>query len=169
MDNRYNNKIKSAIIFLIAVIFAIYFMMLAGCSTEKQINYHNKQAARHVQKAINKGYKVRADTVYILDTLLLTETRTDSIFISNPYDTIIIEKERLKVKYMRLGGDSVFIEGTCEADTVIKRIPYTVQERVYIEKTFFDYIGIDTIWKQIIFWVLIALIIAIFLWRLIKP
>ena len=164
-----SRRLKSFLI-VFFTIFAVWLFMLfmSGCSVPKRINYHNKQSARHYDKAIRLGYKPSADTVYIQDTVLLTETRLDTTFIEKQGDTILIEKDRLKIKYIRI-ADSVFIEGTCEADTIIKRIPYTVQEKIYIDKTFFDYIGLDTWWKQSLFWIGLILLVAIILWRLIKP
>ena len=139
-----------------------------GCAIDKQINYHNKQSARHYEKAIKKGYKPKADTVYILDTLLIKETRIDTTFIEKEGDTILIEKERLKVKYVRF-ADSVFIEAECEAETIIKKIPFTVQEKIYIKTTIYDNIGLDTRWKIITFWIVLVIALILFIWVKVKP
>ena len=151
-----------------SVLVLTCIILFIGCSVPKRINYHNKQSARHYKKAVELGYKAQADTVFIFDSVFIEETRIDTTFIEKQGDTIRIEKDRLKIKYVRV-ADSVFIEGICEADTVIKEIPITVQEKIYIEKTFFDYIGLDTWWKQVLFWIGLILIVVIILWRLIKP
>lgn len=146
------------------LIFAVIAALVFGCSIEKQINHHNKQAARHAAKAIKKGYEPQADTVYILDTVFVAETRHDTTFVDIIGDTIIIEQERLRIKYVRF-ADSVYIEGVCIADTIIKEIPITVQETVYINRSFFDYIGVNTRLKRALFWVLLAVIGVLFVYK----
>ena len=45
-----------------------------------------------------------------------------------------IEKEKLKIKYVKIPGDSVFIEGACVPDTLKILVPTTVTEVVHAEK-----------------------------------
>ena len=162
-----NNKIKSFILFCVALLFAYYFLLLTGCSTPKRINYHNKQAARHTEKAIKLGYQPKADTVFKEIPIITPLVRIDTIIKEIKGDTIKIEKERLKLKYVRF-MDSVFIEAECLADTIIKRVPYSVQEKIYIEKSFYDLVGLNTWWKIALFWLVVVLIGILLLWRLIK-
>lgn len=83
----------------------------------------------HLRQAIRKGATQKIDTVYQTVEIAVPEVKTDTIFSSLPGDTVRIEKDRLKIKYVKLPGDSVFIEGKCEADTVYQevKIPYTVE------------------------------------------
>lgn len=161
-------KIKPVIILIVSWIlvwFLVFF--LSSCSVEKQINRHLKQSARQYKKAISKGYEPRADTIYIKDTVITTEVRHDTTIINKVGDTVIIEKERLKLKYIQL-KDSIFIEAECLADTIYRDIPVSVQETIFPEKKFLDYLGINTWWKKALLGLFLLLIAVLFLWRLIK-
>ena len=137
---------------------------LLGCS----VNHHLKQSKRHYRQAIRKGYIPTLDTVFVLDTLFVSQIQHDTTFIDRG-DTVIIEKDRIKIKYYRdIVTDSIFIEGICEADTIIKEIPITIQETIYIEQSFFDLIGANKWWKQLLFWILVLVLGCLFVWRLIK-
>ena len=59
-----------------------------------------------------------------------TATGNDCILVSQPGDTVTLVKDRLTVKYVRLRGDTVFIEAECAADTVIKKVPVTVVKTI---------------------------------------
>lgn len=146
----------------------LYIFVLActllGCS----VNHHLKQSKRHYSKALRKGYNPSIDTVFVYDTLVVTQIQHDTTFIDRG-DTVIIEKDRLRIKYYRdIVTDSIFIEGICEADTIIKEIPITIQETIYIEQTFFDLIGVNKWWEQVLFWLLVIILGGLFVWRLIK-
>ena len=80
-------------------------------------------ALKRVQKKCN--YKVTTDTIYYRDTIVSKEVRLDTIRYAPLHDTIYIHKDRLKIKYVSLPGDSGFFQGICEADTIYKdRIKY---------------------------------------------
>lgn len=142
----------------------ILALTLLSCSASQ----HLKRSRHHYSRAIAKGYNPSIDTVFVRDTLFVGQIQHDTTFIDRG-DTVIIEKDRLKIKYYRdIVTDSIFIEGICEADTVIKEIPITVQETIYINQSFFDVIGVDKWWKEIIFWLLIMILVGLFVRRLIK-
>ena len=137
---------------------------LLGCSA----NHHLKRSKYHYSKAIAKGYNPSLDTVFVRDTIFVSQIQHDTTFIDTG-DTVIIERERLKIKYYRnIVTDSIFIEGICEADTIIKEIPITVQETIYIEQSFFDMIGVDKWWEKTILWLSVLILGCLFVWRLIK-
>jgi len=71
--------------------------------------------------------------VYIEKSIVVPEIKTDTVFRSEPGDTVRIEKERLKIKYVNLPGDSVYIEGKCESDTVTVEVPVTVTKEIKAE------------------------------------
>lgn len=97
----------------------IFVLLLSGCS-----------ASYHLKKAIQKGALMSVDTVYVEREIITPEVRTDTIFHSVAGDTVRIERERLKIKYVRLPGDSVFIEGKCESDTVFVKTPVYVNTEI---------------------------------------
>jgi hypothetical protein len=116
----YKGFFKYVLIALVAVLIAL---MLNSCGC----NYHIKK----VQKKCN--YKVTTDTIYYRDTIVSKEVRLDTIRYAPLHDTIYIQKDRLKIKYVSLPGDSVFIQGICEADTIYKDRIVTINKTEYKE------------------------------------
>jgi len=110
-----------------SVTFILIAVLLSACGP----SYHLKRAARHELIAISKGAKIQVDTFYKVIQLRIKETTKDTLFISKPGDTIRISKDRLKLVYIDLPGDSVYIKGKCESDTVEVRVPVTVTKVVH--------------------------------------
>ena len=106
--------------------YLILLILLTGCNA----NFYLKKAERALLKAEQLGAKVKTDTVYKERLVFVDSIRVDSIFTSKVGDTVYISKDRLKVKYVRLPGDSVFIEGKCEADTVRIQVPISVTKEI---------------------------------------
>lgn len=125
---------------LFASIIAVVAVALPGCSAK----WHLKRAARHELIAISKGAQVKTDTVFRDIPVFIERVTKDTLFISQPGDTVVLEKDRLKLKYVRLPGDTVWIEAECAADTVIKTVP------VIVEKKFTAKSGLD-------WWILILI------------
>lgn len=111
--------------------FIFVAVLISGCSA----NWHLKRSARHELIAISKGALIRPDTVYKVVKLRIKESVKDSIFVPQPGDTVRIYKDRLKVTYVRLRGDTVFIEGRCDADTIKVEVPVTVTKVVSAAKS----------------------------------
>lgn len=104
---RWKDEIITAVLFLLIILF--WVIGLSSCSS-----------AWHLKKAIQKGAKVTRDTVIVevQKDVIIPEVKTDTIFSSLPGDTVTISKERLEIKYVRLPGEKVYIEGECKSDTV---------------------------------------------------
>lgn len=101
-------------------------LLLLSCSPQNKL----KRAERLIQKAESLGAKWEVDTVYKEIPVFIPQVRVDSIFTAGVGDTVILEKERIKVKYVRLPGDSVFIEGESKADTVKIEVPVVVNKEI---------------------------------------
>jgi UDP-3-O-[3-hydroxymyristoyl] glucosamine N-acyltransferase len=121
---------KSYIPYILAVV-----LIISGCSA----NHHLRRAKYHEKLAIAKGAVIKHDTVFIEKAVIVPEVTTDTIFKSLAGDTVRIEKDRLKIKYVRLPGDSVFIEGKCESDTVTITVPITITKEISAPKGFWYY------------------------------
>ena len=66
----------------------------------------------------NKDF-LKTDTIRVRDTITTEVVETDTVF-KQTEDTVYIEKDKLKIKYVyNTKTDSVFIEGKCDPDTVI--------------------------------------------------
>lgn len=109
--------------------FFLLSILLSSCGPA----YHLKRAQAHLKIAEQKGAKVDRDTVYKTVEVIRPEIKTDTVFASIPGDTVRITKDRLSIKYVKLPGDSVFIEGKCDPDTVKISVPYTVTTTIKAE------------------------------------
>lgn len=103
---------------MIRLLFII--LLLSSCGPAAKL----RRAEKLIKKAEDMGAVWHVDSVMVEVPVFVPETRVDSIFVSKPGDTVTLIQDRLKVKYVRLAGDSVFIEGKCDADTI--RIKQTV-------------------------------------------
>ena len=76
--------------------------MLTSCYTRK--------------KAIEKFCKSDSVSVTIRDTITTEKVTKDTIF-SSLVDTIIITKNKLSIKYIKL-HDSIYLSASCDSDTI---------------------------------------------------
>ncbi len=76
--------------FLILVII----ILLSGCSRSA---FHLRQAKKHILKAELLGAKWEVDTVFKEIAVPVPSVRHDTVFNSLPGDTVVIQKDRLKV------------------------------------------------------------------------
>lgn len=106
--------------------YLIIILVLCSCSANNKL----RRAERLIKEAENKGAVWHVDTVYKEIPVFIDSVRVDSIFVAKVGDTVVIEKERLKLRYIRLAGDSVFIEAECKADTVYQKVPITVTKTI---------------------------------------
>lgn len=101
-----------------------------GCGA----NYHLRRAAHHLEKA-----KAIDSTVILYDTVvrevstIVPEAHLDTTVASKLGDTVVLTKDRLVIKYVKLPGDSVWVEGKCETDTIYQTIEIPVPVAVVKE------------------------------------
>jgi len=107
----------------------IILMLFTGCASNKA-NRKLKRANKLIAQAEQLGVKWHSDTVFQKIPIYIDSVRVDSIFTTKPGDTVYLQKDRLKIKYIRLAGDSVYIEGKCDSVTVIKEVPFIVNKEI---------------------------------------
>jgi hypothetical protein len=117
---------KSFPLFLLILLL----LSLGGCSPAAKL----RRAQKLIEKAEAGGAKWTVDTVYVKIPVIVPETRVDSIFMSLPGDTVVLEKDRLKVIYVRLAGDSVYIDAECDSIVIEKEVPVTVTKTIHAPK-----------------------------------
>lgn len=106
----------------LALLFISLFLLI-GCSPAKRLD--------RFQKNHPYLFETVTDTVTITihDTIHTETVRTDTIFHID-FDTVRIEKEKLKIRLIRQ-NDTIFVDGECVGDTV-----YVTEEiEVPIEST----------------------------------
>jgi hypothetical protein len=111
-------------VLIIALLVMIY--LLSGCSPARKL----KRAEKLIAKAEEQGAKWHVDTVTVEVPVFVPSVRVDSTIVIKAGDTVTIEKERLKVRYIRLKGDTIKIEAECAADTIYKKIPVTIVKTI---------------------------------------
>lgn len=120
-----------------------------------------KKMDEQIAKAIDKGAQVKVDTVFKEIQVVVPEIRTDTVFKEKEVgDTVTIIKEKLKIKYVKLPGDSVFIQGECEADTVYKTVPIATNTK-FEAKPYMK-------WWQIAGCILFALVVGLTVGRFMR-
>lgn len=109
----------------------ILILLLASCSPQKRLN---RLVKKHPEL-------IKVDTLSVHDTLHIETIKADTVFKDTTYfrllrDTITVTNDRLTIKqyYHR---DSIFIEGECLGDTIIReiRVPYKYVQPVIKKET----------------------------------
>lgn len=150
--------------------FSLVLILLTSCSLEKQLEYKYRKAERKIEKLTLKYPQLlQKDT--IRDTIKLTISRiyTDSVFKYLPNDTIILEKDRLRIQYITR-NDSVFLSGECKADTLYYPIEIPVEKIVVRKSSISESLlsWLKTSWWLLLLIVFVSLLLK-YLWKFIKP
>ena len=89
----------------------------------------------HLRKAIKKDPSIMGvDTITVVDTVVLKPVELRDTVTLKQQDTVIIEKEKLKIKIFR-NFDTIRVDAICEADTIVSVIKVPYEKLVYVEKT----------------------------------
>jgi len=116
--------------------------------------------AKRLERLVSRHPELRhPDTLIVRDTLISPAVRADTLLhLEQLYDTVILEKERLQVKLLRL-HDTLYVEGNCLPDTIYyeKQIPV---EKIKLIKEPFN--------LKPVLWLLGALIILIMILSIVK-
>ena len=127
--------------------FIVVLSLSYGCSPQSRLN---RLISNHPE--LNT-----VDTITIRDTVLIPTVRLDTgINIANLLDTVYITEDRLKIKTI-LVNDTLYIEGECEGDTIIKEHIVYVDKVKYVEQ---DYVAKYWKWAVGLFLFLIIFLIA---------
>jgi len=119
-------------------------VLLTSCSAQ----WHLKRAVRLDPFILEKDTLVVTDTV-VLPAVAITDTVT-----TKQHDTIIIEKERLKVKIIKR-LDTLIIDAKCDSDTIIRTIEVPYEKIIYKEKESL----FDKIQKLTLLFILVAIVL----------
>lgn len=108
----------------------LLLVLLAGCSPSFKADKHLRKAKKHILKAESFGATWSTDTIYKEIAVIRPEVRHDTVIRVLNGDTVVLEKDRLKIKILRLPGDSIFVQGECKADTVKIEVPVVVNKEI---------------------------------------
>jgi hypothetical protein len=118
------------------IIIIILSFILTSCCTTRQCK---------VEKAEQKIYDLtqefpelqkQIDTIIVSDTIQIETISVDTSFNSSvSADTIIVEKDRIKIKYIKTDS-VVYLTGECEGDTIFITKEVPVEKIIIKEPTF---------------------------------
>ena len=80
-------------------------------------------------KAVRNALTPLKTEVTLTDTIYVPEVRVDTVAITLPVDTLVIETERVSAKVIR-SFDTIAVEVECKADTVIVTNTVTLPTKV---------------------------------------
>ena len=114
----------------------MYLVHLLAGITIGWIMFSCAPIKRHDRIVRKYPFVHKQDTIRLVDTVRITipEVRVDTVTtLERLIDTLVIEKENLKVKIWRIPQtDSVYIQGKCDTITVekvlIRKVPVTIYE-----------------------------------------
>jgi len=136
---------------------ALFFLVLIllSCDFDSRLIRKKKRAEKKIYKLTQKYPDLlKTDTIKKEVKVVVSEVKTDTTFLASKADTVYLDKERLHIKYVKI-GDTIRLIGQCDADTIIKevKVPY---EKVVIQKPSFW----SRIWTNLK-WILILLSIGL--------
>jgi hypothetical protein len=159
------SKRKNSIFFILLIIF-----LFNSCSLEQRLENKFRRAERKIEKlTIKYPGLLKQDTVKDTFTIITSSVKHDTSFIDTTSDTTYIYKDKIRIKYIRV-GDTTYIEGECKSDTIIKTLEIPVKQIIIRKESVID--QVVKYFKRSIIWVIILLVIAIALkiaWKFIKP
>jgi len=101
----------------------ILISLLTSCGAQ----WHLTKAVRKDPTILEKDPLVVQDTV-VVPPVVITDTVT-----TKQHDTIILEKDRLKVRIVKR-LDTLIIEGECASDTIVRTIEVPYEKVIYTPK-----------------------------------
>lgn len=100
-------------------IFIFILLILSSCDPVR----------RHANLVERYPYVHKNDTVIIKDTIqIIKESILIDTFTAIEFDTFVVEKEKAKVKLVRV-NDTIFVDAECLEDTF-----YVEKEKIIVEK-----------------------------------
>jgi hypothetical protein len=106
--------------------WVIILVLCCSCSAASKL----RKAERLIKQAESMGAQWRVDTAWVEIRDTVPQIYVKEAHHIMPGDTVTIEKERLKIKVVRIPGDSIVVEGKCDTVTVVKRVPVTVTKEI---------------------------------------
>lgn len=117
-------------------------LLLLGCNAEK----------RCARQMVRCGVVFTSDTQYIHDSIRIERTLRDTLLSLDSLiinDTITIERDRMRVKVVKLPGERLWIQGECK-DTVIRYVRQVVNNGAVRRE------GITVTFWEMLYWGLCA-------------
>lgn len=145
-------------------------LILSSCSLEHRMEKKFRRAERKIEKlTIRYPQLLKKDTINDTIEITIEQVQVDTIFNSTDGDTVTLFKDRLRVQYVRQ-GDTVYLSGTCKADTIYQVVSVPCEQVVVRKQTILEQIQKQSKRMILVLLILVVLAVAIrVLWKFIKP
>lgn len=88
----------------------------------------------HLSKAVKKNPAIlQKDTITVIDTIVTQSVALTDTVVLRHTDTIVVRKDRLKVKITR-SFDTIRVDAICESDTIVNVVEVPYEKIVYVER-----------------------------------
>jgi hypothetical protein len=88
----------------------------------------------HLSKAVKKNPAIlQKDTITVVDTIVTQPVALTDTVVLRHMDTIVVHKDRLKVKITR-SFDTIRVDAICESDTIVNVVEVPYEKIVYVER-----------------------------------
>ena len=116
----------------------LLFVLTGCCALKSPVNRYEcqKQKAKEKIFVLTKKFPELlqpTDTIRLSDTIFFNNVSVDTSFVfGNVNDTIIVERDKIKIKYIKIDS-VVYLTGECIADTVFIKHEIPI-EQIIAEK-----------------------------------
>ena len=111
-----------------SVILLAILPLLLSCGPQ----FYARKAEKAIRKLEQLGGKWEVDTAYVAVEIPVPVVRADTFFITTEQDTVVLERERLRVQVIR-EYDTLRVEAECKADTVEVEVPVTIEKKIEVQ------------------------------------
>jgi len=159
------SKRKNSLLYLFLIL-----LICSSCSLEKRLDNKQRRAERKIEKlTIKYPQLLRRDTVKDTFNIITPLVKHDTSFIDTTSDTTYIYKNKLRIKYIRI-GDTTYIEGECKSDTIVQTIEIPVERIVVRKQSIAEQLSKNLKRILIYLFLLVILVVGIKIaWKFIKP
>ena len=159
------SKRKDGIFYVLLTVF-----LFNSCSIEQRLENKFRRAERKIEKLTIKYPKLlNKDTLRDTFNIISDRIEYDTSFVDIPGDTTYLYKDKLRIKYVRV-GDTVYIQGECRSDTIIHTVEIPFEKVVVREEGILDQMKRHL--RRYLFWIILILSLVVLIkigWKFIKP
>ena len=145
-------------------------LLFNSCSVEQRMENKFRRAERKIEKLTIKYPKLlNKDTLRDTCNFISDRSEYDTSIVDIPGDTTYLYKDRLRIKYVRV-GDTIYIQGECKSDTIIRTVEIRFEKVVVREEGILD--QMKRYLKRYLFWIILisSLVVLVKIgWNFIKP
>jgi shikimate 5-dehydrogenase len=123
------------------LLIALICLSFASCSIESRTKRKISRAERKIEKlTIKYPQLLKSDTIHEKIEIITPAVKLDTIHRVVYGDTVYLDKDRLKVKYI-IQNDTILLSAECASDTIYKEVSIPFQQIVVKKRSILDRIG----------------------------